>query len=188
MNKNMKNKGLTFLETIVSVTIIFLVSSFFVYQIINYNEKMDLESSRRILQMFFMKYLNKSIYEKNKYFIEINTLEKYVSVKKLNTEEIERISLPPKLKYEIPYNNARNSKFKLETTITGNLSKSFTLYIFGYKEQVENRLAFYIFQKEKLLKINTYLNLTVKGINYNNIIEYHYSQEGENRIGWIEEE
>lgn len=188
MNKNMKNKGLTFLETIASVAIIFLVSSFFMYKIIKYNEKMDLELGRYTIQSFFIKYINKSFYEKRRYFIEIGTAEKYITIKDFEEKEIEKIYLPPKLKYEIPYENKRNIKFKLETTPTGNLSKAFTMYIFGYKNQVENRLAFYIFQKEKVLKINTYLNKNVKDINYNNILDYHYSKEGEDRIGWIEEE
>lgn len=187
MNKNKKNKGLTFLETIVCVAIIFIVSSFLFYKIIKYNEKIDLEKSRRIIQTFFIKYTLRSIYEKNKYQIEIDMLNKNLNVKKLNSEIIEKVSLPEKLKYEIIYDNSRNQKFKVDTTKTGNLSKAFTIYIFGYNNQVENRIAFYTFQKEKVLKINIYLNRDVKNINFDNILKYHYSQEGQNRIGWMEE-
>ncbi|WP_418964960.1 hypothetical protein [Cetobacterium sp.] len=187
MNKNKKNKGLTFLETIACVAIIFSVSSFLFYRVIKYNEKMDLEMSRYLIQTFFLEYTNRSMYENRVYSIELNTLEKYIVVKKTDTDEIERVYLPKKLKYEIPYDNVRNPKFKVDTTKNGNLSKAFTLYIFGYGDQVENRLAFYIFQKERVLKINVYLKSTLKGINYSNILDYHYSQEGENRVGWIEE-
>ncbi|MGL4970201.1 MAG: hypothetical protein ACRC45_01040 [Cetobacterium sp.] len=49
-------------------------------------------------------------------------------------------------------------------------------------------MAFYTFQRERVLKINTYLNIGVKNVNYNNILEYHYSSEGEGKIGWEEEE
>lgn len=61
------------------------------------------------------------------------------------------------------------------------------MYIFGYSNQVENRVAFYTFQKERVLKINIYLNRDVKDVNYENILNYHYSQNGQNRIGWMEE-
>ena len=187
MNKNMKNKGLTFLETIACTAIIFLVSSFFMYKLIKYNEKMDLERNRHSIQITFIKYINKSFHEKSNYFFEINTEEKNIIVKTLNNEIVEKIYLSEKLKYEIPYDNVRNPHFKVETNKNGNLSKAFTLYIFGYNAQVENRIAFYIFQKEKVLKINTYINLSLKGVNYDNILYYHYSQEGGDRLGWIEE-
>ena len=108
MNKNKKNKGLTFLETIAGVAIIFIVSSFLFYKIIKHNEKMELEKSRRIIQTFFVKYTLRSLYEKNVYQIEINLLDKNLNVKKLKNEIIEQISLPKKLKYEIIYDNNRN--------------------------------------------------------------------------------
>ena len=46
------------------------------------------------------------------------------------------------------------------------------MYIFGYSNQVENRVAFYTFQKERVLKINIYLNRDVKDVNYENILNY----------------
>lgn len=187
MNKNTKNKGLTFLETIVVVTIILIVSSFLFVKIIKSNEKFDLEKDRRLLQITFSKYSMKSLYLKEKYLIELDFLEKEVRIKR-NNFLVEKLFLSKKLNYEIPYNRSRNPKFNVETTITGNLSKAFTLYIFGYRDQVENRLAFYTFQREKILKINTYLNMNVKGVTYENIIQYHYSTEGEERVGWKEEE
>lgn len=148
---------------------------------------MDLEKSRRIIQTFFIKYTMRSLYEKSKYQIEIDMLNKNLNVKKLNSEIIEKLYLPEKLKYEIIYDNSRNQKFKVDTTKNGNLSKAFTMYIFGYSNQVENRVAFYTFQKERVLKINIYLNRDVKDVNYENILNYHYSQNGQNRIGWMEE-
>lgn len=187
MNKNIKSKGLTFLETIVVVTIIFIVSSFLFVKIIKINEKLDLEKNRKIFQVVVSKYSIQSFYSKERYLIELNFVEKEIKVKKNNTV-IETLSLSKKLNYEIPYNKIRNPQFSFETTKTGNLSKAFTLYIFGYNNQVENRLAFYTFQREKILKINTYLNKSLEGINYNNILDYHYSSEGEGKIGWKEEE
>ncbi|MGL4998278.1 MAG: hypothetical protein ACRC5T_04855 [Cetobacterium sp.] len=181
-----KIKGLTFLETIVSLTIILLVSSFLFLKITKINEKLDIEKNRRLIQTTFLKYTSKSFYEKKRYLIEINFLENNLIITQ-NKLPVEKIILSNKLKYEIPYEKKRNPKFNVETTKTGNLSKSFTMYIFGYKNQVKNRIAFYIFKKEKILKINTYLNNSLKDVNYNNILEYHYSIEGENRTGWKEE-
>ncbi|MGL4989419.1 MAG: hypothetical protein ACRC5F_09305 [Cetobacterium sp.] len=186
MNKIIRNKGLTFLETIASLAIIFVVSSFLYIKINKINEKLDLEKNRRIIQMIFFKYIDKSSYENEKYRIELDFIEKNLIIKK-NKIEIEKILLPRKLKYEIPYDRKRNPKFILETTNTGNLSKSFTIYVFGYKEQVENRISFYTFKKQRYLTINTYLNISLKNINYNNILEYHYSEEGEERNGWQKE-
>ncbi|MGL4970202.1 MAG: hypothetical protein ACRDB6_08920 [Cetobacterium sp.] len=82
MNKNIKNKGLTFLETVVVVTIIFIVSSFLFVKIIKINEKLDLEKNRKIFQVTLSKYSIKSIYTKERYLIEFDFLEKEVRVKK----------------------------------------------------------------------------------------------------------
>ncbi|MGL5984115.1 MAG: hypothetical protein ACRCZ1_02460, partial [Cetobacterium sp.] len=114
MNKIIRNKGLTFLETIASLAIIFVVSSFLYIKINKINEKLDLEKNRRIIQMIFFKYIDKSSYENEKYRIELDFIEKKLIIKK-NRIEVEKILLPKKLKYEIPYDRKRNPKFIVET-------------------------------------------------------------------------
>ncbi|MGL5245929.1 MAG: hypothetical protein ACRC7R_12205, partial [Sarcina sp.] len=85
MNKNIKSKGLTFLETIVVVTIIFIFSSFLFIKIIKINEKLDLEKNRKIFQVIVSKYSIQSFYSKERYLIELNFIEKEIRVKKNNT-------------------------------------------------------------------------------------------------------
>ncbi|WP_297597835.1 hypothetical protein [uncultured Cetobacterium sp.] len=188
MNKIKKTKGLTFLETIITLVIISGVSFFLFIKISKDNEKKDLEKSRRIFQELFFRYSRKSFYENKIFKIDIHLVDKKVVIKTFSKDVLEEIKLPQKIKYEIIYGNMRHRIFNIETTKNGNLNKAFTLYNFGYKGDVQNRIAFYVFQKEKILKINTYLNNNIKNINYENILNYHYSADGQNRIGWIEED
>lgn len=188
MNKIKKTKGLTFLETIATLAIISGVSLFLFVKISNDSERKDLEKSRRIFQEIFFRYSRKSFYEKKVFKIEIHLVDKKIIIKNFSKEILEETNLPNRLKYEIIYANMRHKIFNLETTKDGNLSKAFTIYNFGYKGDVQNRIAYYTFQKEKILKINTYLNKNVKNITYENILNYHYSTEGQNRTGWIEED
>lgn len=187
MNKNKNTKGLTFIEVIITVTLLTIVSLFLLQKIRDYNERMDLELATRKIQHIFLNYTNKSFYEKNRYILEINNVNHKIIIKKIDDTIVEEHNLPEKVYYEIPYDNKRNPIFKVQTNRNGNLNKAFTLYIFGYKKNVKKRLAFYIFQKEKVLKINSYTNKNVVNINYENILEYHYSSNGQNRIGWEEE-
>lgn len=188
MKKKQNIKGLTFLETITALVIISIVSLFLFVKISKINEKKDLERASKIVQEVFFRYSRKSFYQRENFKMDIFLLEKKIVVKTDKNKEIEKLILPPKLKYEIIYEKTRTKIFKVDTTKDGNLSKAFTIFIFGYSGKVEYRISFYIFQEEKILKINVYLNNNVQHVNYENILEYNYSKENKNLVGWTEEE
>lgn len=187
MYKNKKAKGLTFLETMAAIAIISSVSLFFYIKINKINEKKDLDMAKKLIQNIFSKYSTESIYLKKRYKIEIHLVDKKIKIRDSMHKLIELIYLPKKLKYEVIYKNHGNITFLVETTINGNLSKAFTLYTCDYKDLAQSRIAFYTFQNERILKINSYINITAGNIKYENLSKYHYSNDGINRKGWLEE-
>lgn len=188
MKKKPKEKGLTFLETIAVLVIISVVSLFLFVKISKINEKKDLDMASKTIQEIFFRYSRKSFYKREKYKIDLYLDEKVISVSSIRHSDKEKLELPKKLKYEIIYDQKRNKIFKVETTTNGNLSKAFSIYIFGYGDGLKRKIALYIFQEEKILKINSYINKRIKNINYENIKDYHYSEENKNLEGWDMEE
>lgn len=186
MNR-LKNKGLTYIETIVMLTIICLVSLFLFKKIINYNEQMEIQTNRHIIQTVISKYANQSFYNRKRYIININLIEKFIDIKNDRNIIIEHKELSKKLLFVIPYKMNKAVDFIVDITPTGNMSKAFTIYIFGYDRKVKNKISFFIFQKAQILKINTYTNKNLD-ITYDNIIDYHYSSKGNSKTGWREED
>lgn len=135
----------------------------------------------------FKFYSRKSKIERKRYGLNIFLREKNIEI--LNSKTcVEKVELPSKLYYEIVYNGVRTDKFEVETTKNGNLSKSFTMYIFNTKDEIALRISFYTFEEERLLKINIYKNRSVRKILRSEIVKYHYSEEAQNRVGWEKED
>ncbi|WP_297404292.1 hypothetical protein [uncultured Cetobacterium sp.] len=184
MINNKKAKGLTFLETIATIAIISSVSLFFYIKLNKFEEKRDLEISRRLIKNTIYKYTLQSVFSKERYKLEIYLIDKKIDIKGENYKIIESIHLPKKLKYEIIYKYQGGLVFNVETTPNGNLSKAFTIYICDYNNLVQNRISFYTFQIEKILKINSYINFSAGKIKYIELPYYHYSEDSKNRKGW----
>jgi len=92
-----------------------------------------------------------------------------ISDKTLQSKDIE---LPKNLIYFHTYtSNLKNFKFSF--TKNGNISKSFSIYIFNKEKKVRYKLSFYGFDRSKFLKINSYRKKKNNEINYSNIADYH---------------
>lgn len=183
----MKKRGMTFLETITSLVIVSLGSLFLYMNISKILEERDLELARLTIVKTFIDYTEKSSRDKNIYKLDIVLDKKRIEVKNFLDKEIERIYLPENLFYEVVYDRKKYEVFETQTTREGNLSKAFTLYIFNKNKKVRNRLGFYTFSSSKIFKINIYINKSAGEIDLNEIITYHYSEDGQNRKGWINE-
>lgn len=136
---------------------------------------MELDLTIKKINSIFYKYATTAHHLKKNFIIDLNLKEKKILVKDKD-RIVEQLPLPKKLEYGIPFDKKLNPYFQVEITKTGNLSRSFTFYIFGYKKQLENKLTFYTFQKEQILKINIYKPNGLTKVTPINILEYHYSQ------------
>lgn len=187
MLKNKKN-GFTFLEVIVTLGILGILLSL---GLINYRaieEYLSLkESSNKIVSIYYY-YTNKAMVDGKMVQIKNFLKEKRIEIYYLgNPNKIEKLELSKKLKYVVVYENKKLDYMESKTNRWGNLNNSFTIYIFGKNNLAKYRIAFYNYQISKILKINIYKNISASNATYENIVNYHYSMEGENHIGWEKE-
>lgn len=152
----------------------------------NLNERREIEKAADIFENIVYKYSVKSMSLRDTFNIEFNYSKKEVIVKEEGKNDIlEKIELPQKLNYATVYNSLMLKKIEFNTKETGNISKSFSVYICNYKDNAVYRIAYYNFQQSRILKINVYKNVRAGEINYKDLKEYHYNiSENEGKAGW----
>lgn len=187
MLKNKKAKGFTLLETVATIAIVSIVTLFFWIKVETVQEKRDLEISSRIISEVYLKYIRRSIELNEEYILDIYLVDKKIEIKNKYEKKIETVTLPKKLFYEVVYDKKLYKKFTTSTTSNGNLSKSFSIYIFNYKKYLKRKITFYVFNTNKILVINNYIKTESEKIPQENIIKYHYSEENQNNKGWLYE-
>lgn len=184
-----RNRGIALAETLILTALGAVILSFIFIRYRNINEQKDIQRAVNILETVVQKYASKSMASKKSYSIYFDYSAKTVTVKDMKNEEVFEIkNLPEKLSYATPYDRQTQRKIDFHTTINGNLSKSFSVYIFGYSDTAKYRVAFYNFQQSRILRINIYKNKSAGDIHYSKITDYHYKQEeNELREGWKKE-
>lgn len=187
MLKNQK-KGFTFLETILVLGILGILLSLGLNNYRAVEEYLALkESSNKIVSTYYY-YTNKAMIDGKDFQIKNFLKEKRIEINQLgNLKKIEILKLPKNLKYTVIYENKKLNYIESKTNKWGNLNNSFTIYIFGKNNLAKYRIAFYNYQISKILKINIYKNISASEATYENIVNYHYSVEGESHIGWEKE-
>lgn len=187
INFKSKKQGILTIEIVITLFIIIIMLSFIFIRHLNTAEKKDLERAVNIFETVIYKYSVKSMAVRKSYDIEIDYPNKTLTVKEFAKNKIlEKIYIPEKLLYATPYDGVLEPVMKVHTTVNGNLSKSFSIYIFGYSETAKYRTAFYNFQQSKILKINIYKNVSAGKIKYKDILNYHTNEE-DIRSGWQKE-
>lgn len=185
MEKIRYRRGFTYVEVIMTISIVVILSLGGYIKYERFKESIQLREAKLKIEEIYSRYIIKSLDTKEKYEIILDLKNENIEVflSKLNVR-LENIELPKKLKYATIYDEVQLSKIKSMTTLDGNLSNSFTVYIFDYDGLAKYRIAFYNYQPNKFLKINIYKNMGVKDATYKNIVKYHKSIEAKNHIGW----
>lgn len=193
MSKNKYSKGMTYLEVLVVISIIGFLTIGSYLQYIKVLEMVDLKDAKLKIVETYSLCAIKSLDLQQSFKVDLFMKEKYIDTELVlvgnidKIEKKEKIQLPKKLRYATVYDNSVLTEIRAKTTITGNLNKSFTVYIFDYKDLAKYRIAFYIYQTNKFLQVNIYENINASGATYSNIEKYHKSSEGQNHIGWQKE-
>lgn len=182
-----KNKAFSFIELLITLSILSLLTLFFYIKYENHKEKNNLyEAKIKIVNTLF-KYRDLSYYNNCSYCITFNFSQKYISVSDFSNEKDDVISLPNSLNYKIITSKGNTNFFITTITPNGNFSDAFSVYIFDYKGLAQYRLGFYTFLQIKYLLINVYHNHRVIDATIQNISNYHNSANGKNHVGWIKE-
>ena len=181
-----KNRGYTYLNIIISI---FIILSFTYIGMIYYRdlkEKRDIEEAKQKIVNVFTNYSVESFDYEKAYSIKIDYFLKKIVVYENLVREKETVSLPSSLKYATVYNKESVEKFDVKMTKDGNITPSFSMYIFGYDDMGKYRISFYGFDMIKFMKINIYKNIKNKKVKYENIIPYH-EKFGYEDDGWERE-
>lgn len=158
------------------------MTSFIYVKYRNIKEQRDIERAVNIFETAIHKYSSLAIGNRKLYDFEISYPAKSLKVftaKKsaTHTELVEEYELPDKLMYATPYENDYKPVVDVYATLNGNLSHAFSVYIFDYSGLAKYRVAFYTFNQNKLIKINLYKNINAGKIRYEDILQYHKSEE-----------
>ncbi|WP_289103791.1 hypothetical protein [uncultured Fusobacterium sp.] len=168
-----KNKGYTYLNIVVSTLVIlsFMYVGIIYYR--NLKEKREIEEAKQKIVNIFTDFSAEAFDNEKSYNIKIDYILKKIIVYENIIREKESIRLPTSLKYATVYNKENVEKFEIKMTKNGNITPSFSIYIFGYNDMAKYRISFYGFDIVKFMKINVYRNIKNKKAKYENIVSYH---------------
>ena len=157
-----KNKGYTYLNIVVSTLVIlsFMYVGIIYYR--NLKEKREIEEAKQKIVNIFTDFSAEAFDNEKSYNIKIDYILKKIIVYENIIREKESIRLPTSLKYATVYNKENVEKFEIKMTKNGNITPSFSIYIFGYNDMAKYRISFYGFDIVKFMKINVYRNIKNK--------------------------
>lgn len=173
---NSKNQAFSFLETILSILIISILLNFAFIKYQNAKIKQAiLEAKLKINDAFFYSSIS-SLQNHNIHSIQFDLIRKKIFILDTFQKKLKEITLPKNLLYYHTSSSLSNI-ININLTKNGNISQSFSIYIFNNKKYVEYKISFYGFDRSKFLKINNYKHVG-KNIHLNEISNYHkYTNE-----------
>ena len=140
-----KNKAFSTFEIILSILIFSFLMNIAFVKYREFKELRDInEAKTKITEAFYL-VSTTSLKQKTKQELQLDLSAKkiIISNKSLKTQEIK---LPNDLIYYHTYTSNLNS-LKLSFTKNGNISKSFSIYIFNRAKKVRYKISFYGFDK-----------------------------------------
>ncbi|MGL5122635.1 MAG: hypothetical protein ACRC6K_00495 [Fusobacteriaceae bacterium] len=181
-----KNNGFSFLETIINLSFI-LIFIFLIH--VSYKNYLETRAFNHAITQIIgtiSKYRDLSYYNNKTVYLTFSVYNKEI-IFESNSLVLEKIFLPNLLEYRILHKNVYSGTLKTSILPSGNLSHSFTLYLFNSKSLAKYRISFYTFSQFKFLTINLYKNISAGDIFLNNLTDYHATTKSKNLIGWKKE-
>lgn len=175
----MKNrKGFYLANILFKISIVLLLINIGFAHINRQNEKKEIIEAKVKIYDTFSTYANMALENHQGYTIILDYKTKEIRVYTNADKLIEKTLLPKNLYYTTVFkekNSFRKKQSEFEATITknGNITPSFSVYIFDYSKIARSRISFYGFQTIKFIKINLYKNHRDKKATYENIVAYH---------------
>lgn len=169
-----KNKAFSTFETVLSILIISIILNFSFIKYKDFKDLQDINTAKTILNEIFFNLSISSLKFHKKQTIKLDFLNKKIIIDDDYSTKKQELRLPQSLGYYHTYPTYTLSFF-IEFTQNGNISKSFSIYIFDRKKQARYKISFYGFDRSKFLKINNYKKISKTDINFYNILKYHNS-------------
>lgn len=179
-----RREGFTLIEMVAAVAIISILSGFTYIGYGYFQEEILIQRAHAQVIGTVKRYREKAFYGNQNYRFTVDCSKKILLVEDtILLKILERIELPEKLRYKLSLSESQLG-VTADITIDGNMSRAFTLYIFGRSSTARSRIAFYTFSQLKYLTVNLYRNISAKDATYENLINYHGTSASQNLIGW----
>ena len=179
-----KNKAFSIFEIILSILIFSFLMNIAFVKYREFKELRDInEAKTKITEAFYL-VSTTSLKQKTKQELQLDLSAKKIIISNKSLK-IQEIQLPKDLiYYHTHISNLK--KLKLSFTENGNISKSFSIYIFNRAKKVRYKISFYGFDKSRFLKINNYRKKKNSEITYSNIDEYHKNTNEDREIFYVD--
>lgn len=169
---NNKTQAFTFFETIILIILISLCLNITFIYFKKFKENQSIiEAKLKINDAFLYSSINSLNSHKEKK-LQFNLVTKKIFIVDDFFKNEREFSLPKNLIY---YSTLNSSSYILNLNFTknGNISQSFSIYIFDRKKNARYKISFYGFDRSKFLKINNYKHIGKNNINLSEIFNYH---------------
>ena len=137
-----KNRGYTYLNIVVSILVILSLMYVGIIYYRNLKEKIEVDEAKQKIVNIFTDYSAKAFDNEKAHNIKIDYILKKIIIYENILKEREKIKLPASLKYATVYNKENVEKFEVKITRDGNITPSFSIYIFGYDDIARYRISF----------------------------------------------
>lgn len=167
----MKNrKGFCFINILLQISLILLLLSFGFIYFKKLIEREELIRAKTEIYEVFTTYGIKAHNSRTNYEVKLDYLKKNITISQMSVIDKEIIHLPQNLKYITIFDKQTQEKFNAKITSHGNITPSFSIYIFDYNDIAQYRISFYGFDLIKYMQINVYRNINDTTPKYNTII------------------
>lgn len=170
----MKNRrGFCFINILLQISLLFLLLSFGFVYFRKLIEREELIRAKTEIYEVFTTYATKAFNSKISFEVKLDYIKKNIIIAERSAIDKEIIHLPKKLKYITIFDNQTQEKFNAKITSNGNITPSFSIYIFGYDNIAKYRISFYGFDLIKYMQINVYKNINDTTPKYDSILIFH---------------
>ena len=170
----MKNrKGFCFINILLQISLILLLLSFGFIYFKKLIEREELIRAKTEIYEVFTTYGIKAHNSRTNYEVKLDYLKKNITISQMSVIDKEIIHLPQNLKYITIFDKQTQEKFNAKITSHGNITPSFSIYIFNYNDIAQYRISFYGFDLIKYMQINVYRNINDTIPKYNTILNFH---------------
>lgn len=181
-----KNKGFYLINTLISISLILLLSTFGYVCFRNYIEMQEINRAKVEIYELFTTYSTKAFNDGKVLNVKLDYIKKEIVVYEYGVVPIDIVKLPKNLNYLTIFDRDVVQIFTGKITKNGNITPSFSIYIFDSKNIAQYRISLYGFEIIKYMKINIYRNKGDKKANYDNILRFHREWDT-NNPKWEEE-
>lgn len=181
-----KNRGFYLLNILISISIVFLIFTISYVCLRNYVERQEINRAKTEIYELFTTYATKTFHDRREKTIKLDYLKKEITVFEFNVVPIEKLLLPKRLNYVTIFDKDSVKIFTGKITKNGNITPSFSIYIFDYNNIAQYRISLYGFDIIKYMRINIYKNKGDKTPKYDSILKFHNSWTTDNPK-WEEE-